>query len=456
MNSTQHPVIVWFRQDLRVLDNAALNAAIETGQTIIPLYIDEEDRGTNSYTWLQGTLFALSNELKKMSLNLIIRKGKPFDVLSKLIAETHADKLYWNRCYEPKRIKADSFIKAELSSKQFAVQSFKGNLFFEPWEISTKLGKPFQVFTPFYNACLKSEIKKSEPLPDLKIHGYNKKIATDDVIESKQPRGKDILNHFLQSNILLYDQIRDRPDLNQVSHLSPFLHFGELSPIMVYEAALALNKNDNAGVQCFIKQLFWREFGYHLLYHFPKTVNEPLNKKFDNFPWKNDRDELKAWEMGMTGYPLVDAGMRQLLATGWMHNRVRMVVGSFLVKDLLIPWQLGAAWFMEKLNDADLANNTLGWQWVAGCGADAAPFFRIFNPTTQAERFDPEGLYIKKWVPELKNLNSKWIHKPFMAPLDVLRAAGIELGKTYPVPMVDHDVARKEALVILKNLGDNE
>lgn len=467
----QNPVIVWFRQDLRLQDNDALNAAIETGKPIIPLYIKEDESrihwkmGSSGCFWLHYSLLDLESQFKKLNLKLIIRQGNPMEVLLKLIKETSADALFWNRCYEPASIKRDAEIKATLKSQNMNIQSFNASLLFEPWEISNKQGKPFKVFTPFWNTCLKFEIKKPISLSKKQLEPYSHPIHSDS-IESLRLLSRKLekfwnpgalhvekmLNDFLEDGITHYEEMRDRPDLNGVSHLSPYLHFGNISSRMIWDVVKTKFNQSNAGVTCFLKQLGWREFGYHLLYHFPKTESQPLHQQYMDFPWKNDEIKLKAWQEGMTGYPLVDAGMRELKATGWMHNRVRMVVGSFLVKDLLIAWQLGSKWFYEELVDADLANNTLGWQWVSGCGADAAPYFRIFNPTTQAEKFDPDGVYIKKWVPELSNLGTKWIHKPFLAPSDVLKSADIELGDTYPKPIVDHAKARILALEALKQI----
>lgn len=470
------PVIVWFRQDLRVQDNDALNAAIKTNLPIIPLYIKEDDEhlkwgmGAASSWWLHYSLINLSQELKKIGLNFIIRKGICKNVLEELVKETSAGTLFWNRCYEPASIKRDSEIKADFQSHGFTVQSFNANLLFEPWDVCNKQKKPFQVFTPFWKTCLQSEIKFPSYLtPNVSYKSYSNKIHSESVDSLKllpeihwdagfkkywkpgSTSAEKVLIEFLEEDILHYKEARDRPDLKGVSHLSPYLHFGEISPRMIWQH-VKLKFDSEPKVECYLRQLGWREFAHHLLYHFPHTTSLPLRKEFMNFPWKNDADQLKAWQKGMTGYPLVDAGMRELWATGWMHNRVRMVVGSFLVKDLLIAWQFGAEWFFDTLLDADLANNTLGWQWVAGCGADAAPYFRIFNPTTQAEKFDPDGFYIRKWVPELKLLPTKWIHKPFDAPANVLEDAGVELGKTYPKPIVDHAKARNLALDALKNM----
>ena len=244
--------------------------------------------------------------------------------------------------------------------------------------------------------------------------------------------------------------------MHGTSRLSPHLHFGEIGPREIWHAtrraALASGRHSSWRDSQFLTEIGWREFAYHLLFHFPKTPEEPLRANYARFPWRSDGAALRAWQRGATGYPIVDAGMRELWRTGWMHNRVRMIVGSFLVKDLLLPWTEGARWFWDTLVDADLASNTLGWQWVAGCGADAAPFFRIFNPTTQGTKFDPAGDYVRRWVPEIAALPNEWLHRPWDAPSEVLEAAGVTLGRSYPRPWVDHAVARKAALAALAQL----
>lgn len=473
----RHPTVIWFRQDLRVQDNLALYQAIQRNEPIIPLYILEDEMEKNwkmgeaTFWWLHHSLKALKNQLKDLGLDLVIRKGKPIDILKELIQESKATHLFWNRCYEPDAIRRDSKIKSELKALSIHVESFNGSLLFEPWDISNKQNKPFQVFTPFWKTCIQNQIRKPIRIDEKKYQSFQiqssvaiedlnllPKINWDTGFKAYWKPGASNamknLEFFIEHDILNYKETRDRPDIDGVSHLSPALHFGELSPNQIWDKVLAKYRGDEEGVECFLRQLGWREFAHHLLYHFPKTENEPLRKEFIQFPWKNEPNQLKAWQKGMTGYPLVDAGMRQLWATGWMHNRVRMVVGSFLVKDLLISWIEGAKWFFDTLVDADLANNTLGWQWVSGCGADAAPYFRIFNPTTQGEKFDPDGAYIRKWVPELKNMPTNWIHKPHLAPKDVLDMAGIVLGKDYPKPIVEHDKARDLALNALKEMKE--
>lgn len=470
-------IIVWFRQDLRVEDQPALLAAIESGKPIIPLYIHAKEGdwslGGGSQWWLHYSLEALQKQLEELNLSLILRSGKPSEVIHSIIKEQHVSSLYWSRCYEPASLKRDAQLKAELKKEGLDCQSFNANLLYEPWTIQNKQGKPFQVFTPFYKHCLASKQPerplpnpKSSPLGTPKIKSEKledfkllPEIPWDKEIKASWAPGalsaKETLKVFIEQHILNYKEERDLAALDSVSHLSPHLHWGEISPRMIWNEVLKHHEFNQPGVEGFLRQLVWREFAHHLLYHFPKTPEEPLRADFKKFPWKDHPEELKKWQKGLTGYPFVDAGMRQLWRMGWMHNRLRLVVGSFLVKDLLIGWEEGAKWFWDTLVDANLANNTMGWQWVSGCGADAAPYFRIFNPITQGEKFDPEGEYVRKWVPELAHLPNQWIHKPWLAPKDVLRMAGLELGKTYPLPIVDHGKAREKALEAFAQIKAN-
>lgn len=463
------PTVVWFRQDLRLEDNPAYALAAEQGN-VIPLFIWDSDSeknwplGAASLWWLHHSLSCLSNQLSEIGLRLIVRKGSTLDVLNDVINTTNAKALFWNRRYEPYALSLDAKIKKHFSNNSLDIKSFNGNLLFEPWSIANKQGKPFQVFTPFWKSCLAQNIShsiiknpipapfasdiQSDPLESLnllpKIHwdlGLYKSW-TPGTVEAKK-----ILSSFLQNSLNNYEDLRDHPDTHGTSKLSPYLHFGEISPRMIWHEIVKKKFSpENESAECYLRQLGWREFSHHLLYHFPHTPEQPLRKEFVNFEWRDDCMGLAAWQKGVTGYPFVDAGMRQLWYSGWMHNRVRMVVGSFLVKDLRISWVEGAKWFWDTLVDADLANNTLGWQWVGGCGADAAPYFRIFNPITQGEKFDPEGNYIRKWIPELASLPNQWIHRPWEAPPLILRQSGVILGKTYPYPILDHAKARIDAL----------
>jgi deoxyribodipyrimidine photo-lyase len=372
-------------------------------------------------------------------------------------------------------VERDLQIQEHLQSKGIKAESFNSALLLEPWTIRNKTGKPFQVFTPYWRTCAESlEPPKPLPAPD-RIPAPTKwpdSLPLDELeLQPKFPWANGLrkawqpgatgakagLDRFVRESLTAYEVGRNRPDTQGTSRLSPHLHFGEISPNQVWHAVSSFAKEQNIGPEIwkrwqFITEIGWREFAHHLLHHFPHTPEQPLRSKFSAFPWRTDPALLKAWQKGQTGFPLVDAGMRQLWATGWMHNRVRMVAASFLVKNLLISWQEGARWFWDTLVDADLAQNTFGWQWTAGCGADAAPFFRIFNPVSQGEKFDPEGGYIRAWIPELARLPNRWIHKPWEAPDSELSKAGVVLGTTYPERIVSLSISREIALQALGKL----
>ena len=384
-----------------------------------------------------------------------------------LVEETGAGAVCFHRRYGPDDRRDQEALIDALESRGVEARGFNGSLLFEPWEIEKKGGGPFQVFTPFWKACLARE-EPAEPAPAPRTLRAPKKWPRSEALRSfgLEPRidwaaglreawtpgesgARKQLERFVNGPLADYQEGRNRPDRPGSSHLSPHLHFGEVSPRRVWHAAKkrrARTRSASKSVDTFLSEIGWREFAHHLLWHFPDTVDKPLRPEFGKFPWRRDRRMLEAWQRGRTGYPIVDAGMRELWNTGWMHNRVRMVVASFLVKDLLIPWQEGARWFWDTLVDADLANNTMGWQWTAGCGADAAPYFRVFNPVLQGERYDPDGDYVRRWVPELGKLPPRWIHRPWETPDSVLADAGVRLGKDYPRPVVEHDVARDRAL----------
>ena len=453
--------IVLFRNDLRVADNPALTWAAKHGDVLPVFLYNPELYGGAAKWWLHHSLARLCQKLGR----LLIAEGVALDTLRDVIAAFDIDAVAWNRRYEPEGIKEDTELKAALKDDGIEAQSFQGNLLYEPWQIRTGSGGPFKVFGPFWRACLKTE---SVPVPlaapkvtciqgerlrldDLNLlpQSPNWALAFETEWEPGEAGAHARLSAFFEDGLLGYKEGRDRPDQAHVSRLSPHLHFGEISPRQVWHATQRHMAVEN-GVQLhgdkFLAELGWREFSHHLLFHFPSLPRDNLNLNFNAYPWAEDQQSLQAWQKGQTGYPLVDAGMRELWATGYMHNRVRMVVASFLIKHLRLHWHHGADWFWDTLLDADLANNSASWQWVAGCGADAAPYFRIFNPTTQAEKFDPEGVYIRKWCPELKLLPNKVIHAPFDAPALVLREAGVSLGETYPLPIVDHKAARAAAL----------
>lgn len=472
--SDQPVAVVWYRLDLRLADNPALHAATKTGLPVIPLFIwqpDEEGRwapASASRWWLHQSLTALDAQLRQLGSRLVIRRGPTSEVFRQLIAEHQVRAVFWNRRYEPAVIKRDTAIKANLKAWGVAVESYNSALLHEPWTLATQTGKPFQVFTPFWKAiqagasppqpiaapqALPRPAQWPDSLPIASLE-LEPKIDWAAGIRAAWTPGEagaaQALKRFLTHGLEGYKTARDRPDLPSTSRLSPHLHFGEIGPRQMWHAVVEKMQASGLALQSdgewFLRELAWREFAYHLLYHFPHTTDQPLRSEFGRFPWRDDQQALRAWQKGRTGYPLVDAGMRELWVTGWMHNRVRMVVASFLVKHLLIPWQSGAAWFWDTLVDADLANNTLGWQWTAGCGADAAPYFRIFNPLSQAEKFDPEGNYVRRYVPELARLPTSYIHRPWDAPREVLAEAGVRLGENYPLPIVDHAFARQRAL----------
>ena len=461
--------IHWFRQDLRLSDNPALDSAAQY-ETLIPIYILDEvnsgefKMGAASKWWLHQSLTKLNESLDG---KLLVYQGNPHEILNKLIEEQEVSYVTWNRCYEPWRIDRDKEIKRNFEDKHVTVESYSASLLWEPWTISKDDGTPYRVFTPFYKkGCLNSE----EPrLPAGKVdlsNLYSEDLSSDSITDLNllptikwyksfeeewnpgEIGAEQNLNSFLDSGLLNYKEGRNFPSQEFVSRLSPHLHFGEISPNEVWYRAKT--KEGISGIEKslahFHSELGWREFSYYLLYHFPDLPNKNFQEKFDIFPWQENEEFLALWQKGNTGYPIVDAGMRELWQTGYMHNRLRMIVGSFLVKNLLIDWRFGERWFWDCLVDADLASNSASWQWVAGSGADAAPYFRIFNPITQGLKFDPEGEYTKKYVPELRDLPNKYLFSPWEAPENILADAGIELGKNYPKPMVDLKLSRETAL----------
>lgn len=471
------PVLVWFHSDLRLEDNPALAWAAARGGPVagIFLWAPEEEAGwapgAAARWWLRRSLRALADALERAGSRLIVRTGPALPSLHELVRQTGAAAVVWNRRYEPALLRRDRLVEEALRSAGTAVETFNGHLLFDPREIRNAAGEPFRVFTPFWKTCLarlqpaapqsapKSLIPLAAwpaplPLEALEFGPAHEPVegfgAHWDPGEAGAQRQ---LRRFVEGGLAAYAQDRDRPDREGTSRLSPHLHFGEIGPRQIWHAlqrAMARRGESIAsGAQAFLRQIGWREFAWHLLFHYPGTPQLPLRAAFERFPWVAGaaaRKALDTWRNGRTGYPLVDAGMRQLQATGWMHNRIRMIAASFLVKDLLVAWQEGARWFWETLVDADLANNTLGWQWTAGCGADAAPYFRVFHPAAQGERFDPSGDYVRRWVPELAAVPSRWIHRPWQAPDEILQRAGVRLGRDYPMPMVDHAEARRRAL----------
>lgn len=479
---TERPLLVWFRQDLRLADNPALSAATERGAPIIPVFIladkDEGDwaPGAASRWWLHHSLESLDRELRRMGSRLVLRQGRLPETLVRLARDTAAQAVFWNRRYEPAGVLQEQLVQRALQDEGLESHGHNSALMIEPWNIATAQGHPFRVFTPFWRAFQdRGEPPRPLPLPrklvtpprwpaslplgDLKLKpSIDWAAGLRRIWEPGEKGAFRRLAAFLDRGLAAYPTDRDRPDLPGISTLSPHLHFGEIGPRQIWEAVrghetAGKDTGLTLGSSAYRRQLVWREFSYHLLFHFPHTPQRPLASAFEGFPWADDLPALEAWRAGRTGYPIVDAGMRQLWSTGWMHNRVRMVVSSFLVKDLLISWCEGARWFWDTLVDADLANNTFGWQWCAGCGADAAPFFRIFNPVIQGRKFDPRGTYVRRWIPELAGLPDQVLHAPWEASSGVLASAGVDLGKTYPRPMVDHAWARARALAAFSRIN---
>lgn len=466
MSSTA-PAIVWLRQDLRLADNPALAYATANHQQVLVVYIFDETEepalGGAQGWWLHHSLSRLGADLKQQGLQLCLRRGESRTQLLALIAETGAAAVYWNRCYEPNRIARDKALKLSLQQAALTVQSFNGFLLLEPWTVANQQGAFFKVFTPFWKQCLR-QISVGEPCalqPGRQSPDCPSDQLDDWQLLPKQPDwaaafsefwqpgeagAMQSLTRFLDDNLSDYGVMRDIPAQTGTSRLSPHLHFGEISPQQVWRATQQAMLDPRCNLQSaqrFLAELGWREFSWHLLYHFPALDRDNFRPEFNAFVWDQDEKRLRLWQRGQTGYPIVDAGMRELWQTGYMHNRVRMIAASFLTKDLLLDWRLGAQWFWYTLLDADLANNSASWQWVAGCGADAAPYFRIFNPVLQGEKFDPKGDYVKRFVPELAKVPQRWIHQPWAAPA---RELGIKLGQDYPHPMVDHQEQRQLAL----------
>jgi deoxyribodipyrimidine photo-lyase len=465
--------IVWLRRDLRLADNPALHAACERARKIVVVYVDaqEEERpwvpGAASRWWLHHSLVALDSALAARGGRLCVRRGATLDELRSVARECGATRIYWNRLYEPAVIARDTRVESALRADGLECESFNAALWFEPWEIIKARGEPYRVFTPFWRVCERGLDLQPRPLPapesvpgptapqSLAIAdlGLLPAIRWHLVLDSAWAPGEAgalaRLTAFCGAALHGYETGRNRPDAAGTSRLSPHLHFGEVSPRQCLAAVRAEASEHAAAlrpVAAFVRELGWREFAHHLLFHFPDTHEAPLDARFARFPRQSDATVIERWQRGRTGYPLVDAGMRELWTTGWMHNRVRMIVASLLTKNLRHDWLGGARWFWDTLVDADLANNTLGWQWTAGCGADAAPFFRVFNPVLQAERFDPKRAYLRRWLPELAELPDAWIHRPWDAPRDVLARARVSLGETYPLPIVDLRTSRALAL----------
>ncbi|MCL7745161.1 DNA photolyase family protein [Guyparkeria hydrothermalis] len=478
------PTIVWFRQDLRLADNPALTRALAAGP-IIPIYIAPTDSrrttrhdgfhaGGASRWWLHHSLVALDRSLRDKGSRLLVRRGEPATVLRELAEQAGAASVHWNRRLEPAGIATDREVKQALRETGLAVQSFNGNYLHEPWNVLNKQAKPYKVFTPYWKALLAAGIDQDvlpepERLEAVPGHIESETVDALDLLPTLgwaddfsdwwtpgESGAWDRFETFLDE-VDRYHETRNRMDLDGTSRLSPHLHFGEISPRQVVARVRAEHPEalEEAGTEAFLREIGWREFAANLIYHFPQTERENLDARFDALPWENDPDVLAAWQRGQTGIPVVDAAMRALWATGWMHNRARMIVASFLTKNCLVDWRHGADWFMDTLVDADLPSNTAGWQWVAGSGADAAPYFRIFNPVLQGEKFDPEGSFIRHWVPELADLPDKALYAPWEAKPATLQDAGVTLGETYPEPVVDLKASRQRALDAFQQIKDD-
>jgi deoxyribodipyrimidine photo-lyase len=484
-SAAKPPIIVWLRQDLRLDDQPALTAAIETGHPVLPVYVlDDGDHplvpGGASRWWLHHSLAALAKDLKRRGGTLILRRDKhPDQAIERLAHELKAVGVFWGRRYDAAEIEIDKGLKSRLGQAGVAAKSFNTSLLFEPWTIENKSGRPYQVFTQYWRAC-RSQPEPAAPLPaPSKIPALAHPPASDDLdswglLPTKpdwaqgfkpmwQPgeAGARIrLDRFLEEILSGYRTERDRPDHRGTSGLSPHLRFGEISPRRIWHALqrhLAHAKRPpDADAETFLAELGWREFSYSLLHYNPRIACEPLKSQFRNFPWQPDPTALRAWQQGRTGYPIIDAGMRQLWATGWMHNRVRMIVASFLIKHLLQPWQDGERWFWDTLVDADPASNAASWQWVAGSGADASPYFRVFNPVLQGKKFDPHGDYVRRWIPELARVDRANLHEPWIIEdLSSSRTSKGGVG-TYPFPMIDLKAGRDRALAAFASLKDQE
>jgi deoxyribodipyrimidine photo-lyase len=476
MSTQPPPTLLWIRKDFRLADNAALQAAIEAGAPVIPVFIRDPAEGGGwapgaaSRWWLHHALEHFATAWQERGGALVLRQGDSLSVLQDLIRETGAERVYWNRRYEPVADAADERIRQTLRQARIGVGAFNSSLLVEPHSVKTGSGNPYQVYTPFWRSVSQNapsaparldlgalrfppQFPPSDPLDALGLlpqKAWHLKLGSHWTPSEAAARQR--LKAFAQDPINAYHEGRDRPDHDGTSCLSPHLHWGHLGPRQVMAAVHHYSDPQADGPATFIKEIYWREFAYHVLHHFPHTPDQPLRPQFADFPWVSDSDHLRRWQRGQTGYPIVDAGMRQLWATGWMHNRVRMITASVLVKHLLTPWTAGARWFWDTLVDADLASNTLGWQWSGGCGADAAPYFRIFNPVLQARKFDPEGAYIRRWVPELARLPNCYLHAPWEASPNVRQASGVHLDDNYPAPLIDLKEGRERALAALATL----
>jgi deoxyribodipyrimidine photo-lyase len=480
------PVIVWFRDDLRLSDNPALHAAAQLRRPLHCVFVHDEESdglrplGGAARWWLYGSLRELSHALERLGGRLSIHKGSAARIVPSLASNCKAAAVFWNRRYGAAEQLVDAAITTSLKAQQIGARSFNGHLLYEPWSVKSKSGEPFRVFSAFWRAAhavAEPELPLPAPsrlefFPEADLSDPSSAKLADLALEPSTPDwacglranwnrgeagGLAALENFLANRLEKYADFRDYPDASVTSMLSPYLRFGNVSARQVWHAAIAAtnasrHRTDTRNLAKFQSELGWREFSYHLLYHNPDLASRNLQSKFDKMRWKSDANALRAWQRGQTGYPIVDAGMRQLWSTGWMHNRVRMITASFLVKHLLIDWRQGESWFWDTLVDADPANNAASWQWVAGSGADAAPYFRVFNPVIQGEKFDPEGNYIRRWVPELSRHSPSFIHRPWQVKSESGLLSRVP-QTVYPARIVDHDYARRRALETFHGLA---
>lgn len=466
--------LLWFRNDLRLTDNPALQAALAGAERVLPVYVLDDaaagdwKMGGASRWWLHHSLRSLAEDFSSRGAKLVMRRGDAAKIIPELAAQIGASEVHAARAYEPAMRRTDKAVATALAAAGIGFKRHVSMSLFPPEQIKNKTGGVYGVYTPFSKACFEAGVAEGfwaapELIPGMEA--ASESLGDWDLLPKKpdwagglraawrpgEAGAQALLARFLDGPVREYDETRNLPGVNGTSRLSPHVHFGEISPRAVFNAARAAG--DGKGVQTFLKELLWREFSIYLLWHHPELPDQPMRAEFGAFPWANDDSGLRAWQRGLTGYPIVDAGMRELWQTGWMHNRVRMITASFLVKHLLIPWQAGEAWFWDCLAEADLAANSASWQWVAGCGADAAPYFRIFNPVLQGKKFDPYGAYVRKFVPELAALPDEHIHAPWDAPEIVLTTARVVLGGTYPRPVIGLMEGRDRALAAYKDIS---
>jgi len=474
----KNPIIYCLKNDLRLLDNSALQFAIEADKPIFFVYIYESSEdwspGAASRWWLHQSLLSIKTDLEDLNAKLYFFSGSAIEILPKLAAEVQCDQIVYSRVYEPEALNQDRKLLGLLNDRNIDLKISQGNVLFRPGSILNKQDNVYKVFTPFYKACHKKGfpsqlIEKPKSLLTFNYKGDSISFEDLNLVPKKswikglkaqwkpgEKNANKLLKKYTTAGLFQYSEKRDFPNLDSTSHMSPYLHFGEISPQrIIYYLTKIGNEKPTLELESenIIRQLVWREFACHILVSYPFTTDKPFQDKFTKFPWKrSDKKLIAAWQQGKTGYPLIDAGMRELWATGYMHNRVRMVVASFLTKNGLIHWKQGALWFWDTLVDADLAQNSMNWQWVAGCGVDAAPYFRIFNPVTQSKKFDAEGMYIRRWCPELNELPNKYIHAPWEAPKHILEAACVNLGHDYPDPILDLKATRERALMVYQSM----